>query len=167
MLLALRHGAMVENASKLKAWLIGQLHCWVGQQHLQDYQGVVGSFLMDLALPITIYLLDYFLPQLNPTERCINTLDFMAAPIHYSPQLMTFTFLRENVDFVYYAFTNLLGGNVMVMTPGYADQCSNYLDYVQYYNGKPLEVERIIAILFEQLEPPAQYGWPDQSTRAV
>ena len=129
----------------------------MGHQHLRDYQGVVGSFLMDLALPITIYLLDYFLPQLNPTERCIDTLDVMAAPIHYSPQLMTFTFLREDVDFVYYAFTNV-GGNVMVMTPGYADQCSNYLDYVQYYDGKPLEVGRMIAILFEQLEPPAQYA---------
>ena len=38
----------------------------------------------------------------------------------------------------------------MVMTPGYADQCNNYLDYVQYYDGKPLEVGRMIAILFEQ-----------------
>ena len=70
---------------------------------------------------------------------------------------MTFTFLREDVDFVYYAFTNV-GGNVMVMTPGYADQRSNYLDYVQYYDGKPLEVGRMIAILFEQQEPPAQYA---------
>ena len=57
-LLASRHGVMVDDAGELKAWLIGQLHCWVGQQHLRDYQGVVGSFLMDLALPITIYLLD-------------------------------------------------------------------------------------------------------------
>ena len=156
-LLASRHGVMVENAGGLKAWLIGQLHCWVGQQELRNYQGVVGSFLMDLALPITIYLLDYFLPQLNPTERCIDTLDVMAAPIHYGPQLMTFTLLREGVDFVYYAFTNN-GGNVMVMTPGYADQCSNYLDYVQYYDGKPLEVGRMIAILFEQQEPLARYA---------
>ena len=112
---------------------------------------------MDLALPITIYLLDYFLPQLNPTERCTNTLDIMAAPIHYSPQLMTFTFMREDADFAYYAFTNM-GGNVMVMTPGYADQCSNYVDYVQYYDGKPLEVGRMIAILFEQMEPRANYA---------
>ena len=150
---------MVDTAGELKAWLIGQLRCWVGNHHLRDYQGVVGSFLMDLALPITIYLLDYFLPQLNPTERCIDTLDVMAAPIHYSPQLMTFTFLREDADFAYYAyaFTNM-GGNVMVMTPSYADQCSNYLDYVQHYDGKPLEVGRMIAILFEQLEPPAQYA---------
>ena len=57
--------------------------------NLRDYQGVVGTFLMDLALPIVIYLLDYFLPQLNPTERCINTLDIMAAPVRYAPQLMT------------------------------------------------------------------------------
>ena len=156
-LLASHHGGMVEDAGELKAWLIGQLHCWVGQQHLRDYQGVVGSFLMDLALPITIYLLDYFLPQLTPTESCVDTLDVMAAPIHYSPQPMTFTFLREDVDFVYYAFTNQ-GGNVMVMTPGYADQCNNYLDYVQYYDGKPLEVGRMIAILFEQTEPPARYA---------
>ena len=61
-LLASQHGAMVETAGELKAWLIGQLHCWVGQHHLRDYQGVVGSFLMDMALPITICLLDYFLP---------------------------------------------------------------------------------------------------------
>ena len=119
----------------------------MGHHHLRDYQGIVGSFLMDLALPITIYLLDYFLPQLNPTERCIDTLDVMAAPIHYSPQLMTFTFLREDADFAYYAFTNM-GCNVMVMTPGYADQCSKYLDYVQYYDGKPLEVGRMIAIRY-------------------
>ena len=156
-LLASRHGAPVETAGGLKSWLIGQLNCWVGDQHLRDYQGVVGSFLMDLALPITIYLLDYFLPQLNPTERCINTLDIMAAPIHYSPQLMTFTYMREDADFAYYAFTNM-GGNVMVMTPGYADQCSNYVDYVQYYDGKPLEVGRMIAILFEQMEPRANYA---------
>ena len=141
----------------LKAWLIGQLHCWVGQQELRNYQGVVGSFLMDLALPITIYLLDYFLPQLNPTEWCIDTLDVMAAPIHYSPQLMTFALLREDVDFVYYAFTNT-GGNVMVMTPGYADQCNNYLDYIQYYDGKPLEVGRMIAILFETQEPVVRFA---------
>ena len=156
-LLASRHGAMVETVGDLKAWLTGQLHCWVGQQHLQNYQGVVGSFLMDLALPITIYLLDYFLPQLAPTEHCVDTLDVMAAPVRYSPQPMTFTLLREDVDFVYYAFTNQ-GGNVMVMTPGYADQCNNYLDYVQYYDGKPLEVGRMIAILFEQAEPPEQYA---------
>ena len=156
-LLASRHGVMVETVGGLKAWLIGQLHCWLGQQELRNYQGVVGSFFMDLALPITIYLLDYFLPQLNPTERCIDTLDVMAAPIHYGPQLMTFTLLREDVDFVYYAFTNT-GGNVMVMTPGYADQCSNYLDYVQYYDGKPFEVGRMIAILFETQEPLARYA---------
>ena len=84
-----------ESVGDLKAWLTGQLHCWVGQQHLQNYQGVVGSFLMDLALPITIYLLDYFLPQLAPTEHCVDTLDVMAAPIRYSPQPMTFTLLRE------------------------------------------------------------------------
>ena len=70
---------------------------------------------------------------------------------------MTFTFLRQDVDFTYYAFTNQ-GGNVMVMTPGYADQCNNYLDYVQHYDGKPLEVGRMIAILFEQAEPPARYA---------
>ena len=150
-LLASRHGAPVETAGELKSWLIGQLNCWVGNQHLRDYQGVVGSFL------ITIYLLGYFLPQLNTTERCINTLDIMAAPIHYSPQLMTFTFMREDADFAYYAFTNM-GGNVMVMTPGYADQCSNYVDYVQYYDGKPLGVGRMIAILFEQMEPRANYA---------
>ena len=115
---------------------------------------MVGSFLMDLALPITIYLPDDFLPQLAPTEHCVDTLDVMAAPIRYSPQPMTFTLLREDVDFVCYAFTNQ-GGNVMVMTPGYADQCNNYLDYVQYFEGKPLEVGRMIAILFEQAEPPA------------
>ena len=112
---------------------------------------------MDLALPIIIYLLDYFLPQLNPTERCINTLDIMAAPVHYGPQLMTFTPLREDPDFAYYAFTNT-GGNVMVMAPKYADQCTNYVDYVQHYDGKPLEVGRMIAILFEQLDPPARYA---------
>ena len=156
-LLASRHGVMADTVGGLKAWLIGQLHCWVGQQELRNYQGVVGSFLMDLALPITIYLLDYFLPQLNPTERYIDTLDVMAAPIHYGPQLMTFALLREDVDFVYCAFTNT-GGNVMVMTPGYADQCNNYLDYIQYYDGKPLEVGRMIAILFETQEPLARYA---------
>ena len=51
-----------------------------------------------------------------------------------------------------------MGGNVMVMTPGYADQCSNYVDYVQYFDGKPLEVGRMIAILFEQMEPRANYA---------
>ena len=70
---------------------------------------------------------------------------------------MTFALLREDVDFVYYAFTNT-GGNVMVMTPGYADQCNNYLDYIQYYDGKPLEVGRMIAILFETQEPLARYA---------
>ena len=44
----------------------------------------------------------------------------------------------------------------MVMTPGYADQCNNYLDYIQYYDGKPLEVGRMIAILFETQEPVAR-----------
>ena len=154
---ASRHGAPVTTAGELKSWLIGQLNCWVGNHHLRDYQGVVGNFLMDLALPITIYLLDYFLPQLNPTERCIDTLDIMAAPVHYGPQLMTFTFMREDPDFAYYAFTNT-GGNVMVMTPRYADQRNNYVDYVQYYDGKPLEVGRMIAILFEQMEPRANYA---------
>ena len=149
------------------------------QQELRNYQGVVGSFLMDLVFPMQRpghtgrkalatkkdgpglsdhhSLLDYFLPQLNPTERSFDILDVMAAPIHYGPQLMTFTLLREDVDFVYYAFTNT-GGNVMVMTPGYADQCNNCLEYVQYYNGKPLEVERMIAILFETQEPVARYA---------
>ena len=46
----------------------------------------------------------------------------------------------------------------MVITPRYTDQCSNCVDYVQYYNGKPLEVERMIAILFEQMEPRANYA---------
>ena len=44
-LLASRHGAMVETAGELKAWLTGQLHCWVGQHYLQNYQGVVFFFL--------------------------------------------------------------------------------------------------------------------------
>ena len=110
---------------------------------------------MDLALPIIICLLGYFWPQLNPTERCINTLDIMAAPVNYDPQLMTFTPRREDPDFAYYALTNT-GGNVMVMAPKYADQCTNYVDYVHYYDGKPLKVGRMIAILFDQLDPPAR-----------
>ena len=156
-LLASRNDAPAQTPGELKAWLIGQLHCWVGDQHLRDYQRVVGTFLMDLALPIIIYLLDYFLPQLNPTERCIDTLDIMAAPAHYDPQLMTFSSLREDPDFAYYAFTNT-GGNVMVMAPKYADRCNNYVDYAQHYDGKPLEVGRMIAILFEQLDPQARYA---------
>ena len=81
----------------------------------------------------------------------------MAAPARYDPQLMTFTLLREDPDFAYYAFTNT-GGNVMVMAPQYADRCTNYIDYVQHYDGKPLEVGRMIAILFKQLDPQAQYA---------
>ena len=96
-------------------------------------------------------------PLVHYVQHCVDTLDVMAAPIRYSPQPMTFTLLREDVDFVCFAFTNQ-GGNVMVMTPGHADQCNNYLDYVQYYDGKPLEVGRMIAILLEQAEPPAQYA---------
>ena len=46
----------------------------------------------------------------------------------------------------------------MVMTPKYADQCADHVDYVQRYDGKPLEVGRMIAILFGQLDPPARYA---------
>ena len=46
----------------------------------------------------------------------------------------------------------------MVMAPKYADRCNNYVDYVQHYDGKPLEVGRMIAILFEQLDPQVRYA---------
>ena len=135
-LLASRPGAMVETVGDLKAWLTGQLHCWVGQQHLRNYQGVVGSSLMDLALPITICLLDYFLPQLAPTEHCVDTLDVMAAPIRCSRKPMTFTLLQEDVDFVCYAFTNQSRGLISVIRPTTAycaggSACSNRIAIIR------------------------------------
>ena len=43
-LLASHHGVTAETVGGLKAWLIGQLHCWVGQQELRNYQGWLAPF---------------------------------------------------------------------------------------------------------------------------
>ena len=44
-LLASRHEAPAQNPGELKAWLIGQLNCWVGNHHLRDLSGSCGHLL--------------------------------------------------------------------------------------------------------------------------
>ena len=53
---------------------------------LPNYCEVLGKFLLDLPLPRIIYMLDYYLPQLQPWDKgSLHELSTMAAPIYYCP----------------------------------------------------------------------------------
>ena len=56
-------------------------------------------------------------------------------------------FQRRDDEFCYYTFLNE-GGAPFVMTPTNAQSCFHTMDYVKKYEGKPLEVGRVIAIVF-------------------
>ena len=104
---------------------------------------------MDLPLPRIIYMLDYYLPQLQPWDKgsLLRELSTMAAPIHFCPQKMYMYFQRKDDEFCYYSFVNE-GGNPFVMTPTNARQCFHTIDYVKKFEGKPLEVGRVVAVVF-------------------
>ena len=103
---------------------------------------------MDLPLPRIIYMLDYYLPQLQPWDKgSLHELSTMAAPIHYCPQKMYMYFQRQDDEFCHYSFVNE-GGNPFVMTPTDTPKCFHTIDYVKKFEGKPLEVGRVIAIVF-------------------
>ena len=130
------------------AWLLQQLLCQVDGKVLPNYCGILGEFLMDLPLPRIIYMLDYYLPQLQPWDKgSLHELSTMAAPIHYCPQKMYMYFQRQDDEFCHYSFVNE-GGNAFVMTPTDAPKCFHTIDYVKKFEGKPLEIGRVIAIVF-------------------
>ena len=138
----------VNTVLALKEWLLQQLLRQVDGKVLPNYCGVLGEFLMDLPLPRIIYMLDYYLPQLQPWDKgSLHELSTMAAPIHYCPQKMYMYFQRQDDEFCHYSFVNE-GGTPFVMTPTDAPQCFHTIDYVKKFEGKPLEVGRVIAIVF-------------------
>ena len=93
-------------------------------------------------------MLDYYLPQLQPWDKgSLHELSTMAAPIHYCPQKMYMYFQRRDDEFCYYTFVNE-GGTPFVMTPTNAQKCFHAIDYVKKFEGKPLEVGRVVAIVF-------------------
>ena len=132
----------------LKEWLLNQLLCHVDGRVLPNYCGVLDEFLLDLPLPRIIYMLDYYLPQLQPWDKgSLHELSTMAAPIHYCPQTMYMYFQQRNDEFYYYIFVNE-GGTPFVMTPTNAEKCFHTINYVKKFKGKPLEVGRVVAIVF-------------------
>ena len=56
-------------------------------------------------------------------------------------------FQRQDDEFCHYSFVNE-GGTPFVMTPTDAPKCFHTIDYVKKFEGKPLEVGRVIAIVF-------------------
>ena len=91
-------------------------------------------------------MLDYYLPQLQPWDKgSLHELNTMAAPIHFCPQKMYMYFQRRDDEFCYYTFVNE-GGTPFVMTN--AQKCFHTIDYVKKFEGKPLEVGRVVAIVF-------------------
>ena len=56
-------------------------------------------------------------------------------------------FQRQDDEFCHYSFVNE-GGNPFVMTPTDAPNCFHTIDYVKKFEGKPLEIGRVIAIVF-------------------
>ena len=149
-LVSIAHSGLphVDTVLALKEWLLQQLLCQVDGKVLPNYCGVLGEFLMDLPLPRIIYMLDYYLPQLQPWDKgSLRELSTMAAPIHFCPQKMYMYFQRKDDEFCYYSFVNE-GGNPFVMTPTNARQCFHTTDYVKKFEGKPLEVGRVVAIPF-------------------
>ena len=56
-------------------------------------------------------------------------------------------FQRQDDEFCHYSFVNE-GGNPFVMTPTDAPKCFHTIDYVKKFEGKPLEIGRVIAIVF-------------------
>ena len=93
-------------------------------------------------------MLDYYLPQLQPWDKgSLHELSTMAAPIHFCPQKMYMYFQRRGDEFCYYTFVNE-GGTPFVMTPTNTQKCFHTIDYVKKFEGKPLEVGRVVAIVF-------------------
>ena len=138
----------VDTVPLLKGWLLNQLLCHVDGRVLPNYCGVLGEFLLNLPLPRIIYMLDYYLPQLQPWDKgSLNELSTMAAPIHFCPQKMYMYFQRRDDEFCYCTFVNE-GGTPFVMTPTNAQKCFHTIDYVKKFEGKPLEVGRVVAIVF-------------------
>ena len=138
----------VDTVPLLKEWLLNQLLCHVDGRVLPNYCGVLGEFLLDLPLPRIIYMLDYYLPQLQPWDKgSLHELSTMAAPIHFCPQKMYMYFQRRDDEFCSYTFVNE-GGTPFVMTPTNAQKCFHTIDYVKKIEGKPLEVGRVVAIVF-------------------
>ena len=154
LLVSIAHSGLpqVNTALDLKEWLLRQLLCQVDGRVLPNYCGVLGDFLLDLPLPRIVYMLDYYLPQLQPWDKgSLHELSTMAAPIHFCPQKMYMYFQRQDDEFCHYSFVNE-GGNPFVLTPTDAPKCSHtidyVIDYVKKFEGKPLEVGRVIAIVF-------------------
>ena len=138
----------VETVLQLKQWLLMQLLCQVDGQVLPNYCGVLGEFLLDLPLSRIVYMLDYYLPQLQPWDKGdIHDLGTMAAPIHFQPQKMYMQFQRGDEEFCYYTFLNE-GGAQFVMTPTDTPSCWHTMDYVKKHEGRPLEIGRVVAIVF-------------------
>ena len=150
LLVSIAHSGLpqVNTVLALKQWLLQQLLCQVDGRVLPNYCGVLGDFLLDLPLPRIVYMLDYYLPQLQPWDKgSLHELSTMAAPIHYCPQKMYMYFQRQDDEFCHYSFVNE-GGTPFVMTPTDAPKCFHTIDYVKKFEGKPLEVGRVIAIVF-------------------
>ena len=149
-LLAFAHARLpeIDTVPKLKQWLLVQLLCQVDGRVLPNNCGVLGEFLLNLPLPRIIYMLDNYLPQLQPWDKGnLHELSTSAAPIHFRPQNMYIQFQRRDDEFCHYTFLND-GGAAFVMTPTNVKSCYHTMDYVKKFEGKPLEVGRVIAILF-------------------
>lgn len=147
---AQQFGVAVPAPAELQAYLVNQLLCSVNKNVLPHYQGVVGEYLNEVPLPMAIYLMDYFLPQLSPHEGAAECrLTTFAAPIHYEPYDMEFHFKRKDGELAHYWLKNY-GYAPMVMTSATADKCNTSKDYVVRHQGRPLEYGRLVGIIFTE-----------------
>ena len=130
----------VNTALDLKEWLLHQLLCQVDGRVLPNYCGVLGDFLLDLPLPRIVYMLDCYLPQLQPWDKgSLHELSTMAAPIHFCPQKMYMYFQRQDDEFCHYSFVNE-GGNPFVLTPTDARNASTRSIMSRNLRASPLRL---------------------------
>ena len=120
------HGARVKTTPAERAPVSGRR--W-------PYCGVLGEFLLGLPLPRVIYMLDYYLPQLQPWDKGdLHALGTIAAPVHFGPQNIYIKFSQQDDEFCYYTFFNE-GGAAFIMTPTSVRQCQHTMHYVRKYEG--------------------------------
>ena len=136
----------VDTVPLLKKWLLNQLLCHFDGRVLPNYCGVLGEFLLNLPLPRIIYMLDYYLPQLQPWDKgSLHELSTMAAPVHFRPQYMYMHFQRRDDEFCYYTFVNE-GGAPFVMTPINTQKCFHTIDYVKKYEGSHWKLGELLPL---------------------
>ena len=88
---ASRTGLQAQITDQVKRQLAQALICKANGRILRNYHGVVGDFLMSLSLPMVVYMIDYYLPQILPHDKgTAEDIGILAAPIHMSEEMMSF-----------------------------------------------------------------------------